>query len=629
MWLKSLRAWCGVSIPGAILLTWVFPVGAADNGVCNEGNRLQNPWDRKCGSFSAHPGKVSQEGKHNVRFLEAQNITQISPSNLPPPPPPELLKPNPNRERFPQPAPNPAPEQPNSTPPVQQSPTPSPSSPPASGTLQVNKIKITGSTVFGDKQFNPITKQVEGRSVTLEELRGVADKITQLYLDQGYITSRAILVDQTVANGIVEIRVIEGSLEKIEVQGTRRLKPSYVRSRVSLGAGTPLNTGKLEEQLRLLRADPLFANVEASLRAGDKPGQSILIVRVSEANPFVGSVGADNYSPPSVGSERFGINLAYLDLTGRGDELAGSYYRTTTGGADILDFSYRIPINPMNGTIQLRAAPNRNKVTQPPFDVFDIRGESQLYEISYRQPIIRSPRQEFALSLGFDYQSNQTFLGGQPTPFGEGPDRRGLSRTNVFKFGQDYLLRDLKGAWSLRSLFSLGTGAFNATIQPDPIPDGRFLSWLGQIQRVQILNQDNLLIVSGDIQLASTSLLPAQQFVIGGGQSLRGYRQNVRAGDNGFRLSAEDRITLQRNQAGASILQLAPFTDLGQVWNANGDPNKLPRHRFLAGIGLGLIWQPLTNLIMRLDYGAPVIPIGDRGHNAQDSGFYFSVNYQL
>lgn len=627
MWLEFIRVWCGVSVSGAFLLTLVLPLDAADNSVCNKENELQHLADTLCNSAGAHPITASGGNEHEVKFVEAQNLAQIAPPNLLPPP--ELLKPNPNRERFPQPAPNPVPEQPSTIPPVQQSPTPSPSPLPPSGTLQVNRIKVTGSTIFGEKQFSPIIKQVEGRTATLEELRGVADKITQLYLDQGYITSRAILVDQTVTNGIVEIRVIEGSLEKIEVQGTRRLQQSYIRSRISLGAGTPLNTSKLEEQLRLLRTDPLLENVEASLRAGDKAGQSILIVRVREANPFVGSVGADNYSPPSVGSERFGINLAYLDLTGRGDELAGSYYRTTTGGADVLDFSYRIPINPMNGTIELRAAPNRNKVTQPPFNVFDIKGESQLYEISYRQPIIRSPRQELALSLGFDYQSNQTFLGGEPTPFGEGPNKRGLSRTNAFKFGQDYLLRDLKGAWSLRSLFSLGTGLFDATIQPHPIPDGRFLTWLGQLQRVQLLNQDNLLIVSGDIQLASTSLLPAQQFVIGGGQSLRGYRQNVRAGDNGFRLSVEDRITLQRNQSGASTIQLAPFTDFGEVWNAKGDPNLLPSHRFLVGIGLGIIWQPLTNLLFRLDYGAPVIPIKDRGNNAQDSGFYFSVNYQL
>ncbi|MBD1908751.1 ShlB/FhaC/HecB family hemolysin secretion/activation protein [Trichocoleus sp. FACHB-6] len=549
---------------------------------------------------------------------------QIPPSiQLPP-------QPDPNRDRFPQPVPTPEPLPQESPPPVlTPTPTPTPTTAPSSDSLQVNKIQVIGSTIFDQDELNPITQKFEGRVVTLEELRNVADAITQLYLNQGYITSRAILVDQAVSDGFVQIRVIEGTLEEIRVEGTRRLNPNYIRSRVRLGAGRPLNTGQLEDQLRLLRIDPLFKNIEASLRAGSGVGQSILVVRVTEANPLEASLGVDNYSPPSVGSERLGVNLRYRNVTGLGDEIAGSYYHTTTSGADIFDFSYRIPLNAMNGTLQLRAAPNRNKVTQRPFDVFDIRGETEVYEISYRQPLIRSPREEFALSLGFTYQDGQTFTFAGPTPFGFGPDENGVSRTSVVKFGQDYLRRDVRGAWALRSLFSLGTGLFDATVNEDPVPDGRFLSWLGQIQRVQVLNNDNFLILQADVQLSTSGLLPSQQFVIGGGQSLRGYRQNVRAADNGVRFSIEDRITVQRDEAGAATMQVAPFIDLGWVWNVDDNPNPLPDERFLAGVGLGLIWQPIPKLNIRLDYGIPLVNIDDRGENAQDQGFYFSVNYQL
>lgn len=531
-----------------------------------------------------------------------------------------------------QPSPTPTQESPNNQTPTQPSPTPTPTTEPSTQTIPVKTIKVTGSTVFGSQQLNPIVQPYEGRTLTLEQLREVADKITQLYLDQGYITSRAILANQVIPpDGVVEIAVIEGSLENIQVEGTRRVKPGYIRSRVQLGTGKPLNTGKLEDQLRLLRADPLFENVEASLRAGTGVGQSILIVRVVEADPFEGSVSIDNYSPPSVGSERLGLNLLYRNLTGYGDEIAASYYHTTTSGADSFDFSYRIPLNPMNGTLQLRAAPSRNKITQEPLNVFDIGGESELYEMSFRQPLIRSPREELALSLGFTYQEGQTFLFGSPSPFGIGPDENGVSSTRVIKFGQDYLRRDVKGAWSLRSLFSFGIGALGATTNPNPIPDGGFVSWLGQIQRVQILNEDNFLIVGADIQLTPDSLLPSQQFVIGGGQSLRGYRQNIRSGDNGVRFSVEDRITLERNEAGASIFQLAPFFDAGVVWNKSDNPNNqfLPSQRFLAGIGLGIIWEAQPGLSLRLDYGHPLIKVDDRGTNAQDRGFYFSVRYQF
>ncbi|MEQ8963241.1 MAG: ShlB/FhaC/HecB family hemolysin secretion/activation protein, partial [Coleofasciculus sp. C2-GNP5-27] len=484
--------------------------------------------------------------------------------------------------------------------------------PPEDRQIQVQEINVTGSTIFGEAEFNPIIEPIEGKTVTLEELRSVADAISQLYLEGGYITSRAVLVEESLDTDVVEIRVIEGSLEAIQVEGTQRLNPSYVRSRVRLGADTPLNTGELEDQLRLLRVNPLFENVEASLRAGTGLGQSVLVVRISEADPFEGRVGIDNYSPPSVGAERLTANVRYLNLTGIGDEISAQYNRTTAGGAHTWDFNYRVPINAMDGTVQLRASFNENEVIQEDLQELDIQGESDLYEINYRQPLIRTPRRELALSLGFTHQDGQTFTFAGPTPFGFGPDEEGVSRTSVFKFGQEYTLRQTSGAWAFRSLFSFGTGLFDATENSDvdeDFPDGQFVSWLAQIQRVQILNPDNFLIIQADLQLGFDSLLPAQQFVIGGGQSVRGYRQNVRAGDNGFRISVEDRITLERDESGIATFVLAPFFDVGYVWNRGTNPNELLDQTFIAGLGLGILWEPVPNLNLRLDYGLPLVDL--------------------
>jgi hemolysin activation/secretion protein len=540
--------------------------------------------------------------------------------------------PDPNRDRIIQPdaPPPPAPIQeqpvitepaPPATPPTQ----PTPDSPP----ISVSKIEVSGSTILTEADLQPITQKVEGRSVTLDELRTVADAITQIYLDRGYITSRAVLVDQTITNGVVQIRVVEGTVERIDVEGTRRLRPGYVRDRVELGAGTPLRQDRLEDQLRLLKADPLFSNIEASLRPGTQLGQSILTVRVTEAPAFFGYAGIDNYSPPSVGSVRAGGLVGYRNLTGFGDQITGSLFATTTGGANVYDFTYSIPLNPMNGTLQLRAAPSNNRITAEEFEELEISGENEIYEVSFRQPLIRSPREEFALSLGLTFQDGQTFIfNGFPFGFGIGPDEDGVSRTRVLKFGQDYVKRDLQGAWALRSQFNLGLGILDATENDAPIPDGRFFSWLGQFQRVQRLGENNLLIAQFDVQLTPDSLLPSQQFVIGGGQSVRGYRQNARSGDNGIRFSVEDRIVLTRDEAGIPTLQVAPFFDAGLIWNKDDNPNDLPDERFLAAFGLGIIFQPLPQLTIRLDYAPPLINLDDRGNNAQDNGFYFSVIYQ-
>ncbi|MFM9265983.1 ShlB/FhaC/HecB family hemolysin secretion/activation protein [Tychonema sp. BBK16] len=541
---------------------------------------------------------------------------------LPPPP----TQPDPNRDRFLQPAPQPSPEPPQAPPRVEPQP-PSPVPPPMpTGEIRIEKIQVIGSTILSPDEIKALVNPFEGRLATLEQLKQVADKITEIYLNRGYITSRAVLPPQTITAGVVQIQVLEGKLSKIEVEGTKRLNPEYIRSRIKLGAGMPLSTTKLEDQLRLLRVDPLFNNVEARLRAGDNEGESILIVRVSEANPFQSSFSIDNYSPPSVGSTRLGVSLRHRNITGNGDELAAAYYRSI-GDSDVFDFSYRVPLNAMNGTLQLRAAPNRNSIVQAPFDAFDISGKSHLFEVSYRQPLVRSPIEEFALSTGFTYQTGRTFVDGEPTAFGIGPDSRGVSTTSAIKLGQDYIRRDPQGAWALRSQFTIGTSLFDATSNEGSEPDGQFLSWLGQVQRVQRLNNKHLLIVQGDLQLSANSLLSSQQFVIGGGQSLRGYRQNVRSGDNGFRFSVEDRITVQRDASGAPKLQLAPFFDAGTVWNMRDNPNKLTSQRFLAGLGLGVIWEPIPRVNVRVEYALPLMRIRDRGDSLQDSGIYFNIIY--
>ncbi len=533
-------------------------------------------------------------------------------------------KSNPNIDRIPQPLPIPEPLAPSDQTPI--IPTPPQQSIPEVPTVKflIRKVEVIGSTVLSQEEISTITKPFTERTVTLKELIGLANSITQTYLNRGYITSRAVLADQTITNGTVKIIVIEGSLEKIEVIGANRLNPNYIRSRIKLGTSTPLRADKLENQLRLLKADPLFTNIVANLKAGAELGKSILTVKVTEASPINGFASIDNYSPPAVGSERIGGIISYRNLTGIGDELSAYYYRTTAGGANSFDFGYRVPLNAMNGTLQLRYAPSDSKIIEGDIARFNISANSKLYEISYRQPLVRTPATEFALSFGFSIQNGQTFVNGLGVGFGNGASEQGNSKTRVLKFGQDYIKRDLQGAWAMQSQFSLGLGILDATVNSESIPDGRFFSWLGQIQRVQRLNRDNLLIAQASLQLTPDTLLSSQQFVIGGGLSLRGYRQNARIGDNGLRISLENRIAIVRNNVGQPNLQLAPFVDIGAVWNNNNVKGEI-----LASTGLGLIWEPLPNFLINLNYAVPLVNLVDKGNNAQDQGLNFSVGYNF
>jgi hemolysin activation/secretion protein len=496
----------------------------------------------------------------------------------------------------------------------------------------INQVQLIGNTVLAPEAIASILQPLQGQSITPEQVKTAAEAITQLYISNGYINSLAQFDPtdpQSVVGGVAQIKAIEGQIERVDIVGTVQTNPDYVRSRVELGISKPFNANAVEDQLRLLKADPLFKNVASSLKPSSEAGKSLLVVQVEEANQFGGSVSFDNYSPVAVGSERMGVALTYRNLTGFGDLLAASYYRSTTGGSNLYDFSYSIPVNPMNGTVAIRYAPNNYRITDPDFAAFNIRGASSLYDIVYRQPLIRNPREEFALSLGFAHQTGQTFLfENLATPFGIGPDANGVSTTSVFRFGQDYTLRDQDGAWSLRSQFNLGTGLFNATYVTTP--NAGFFSWIGQAQRVQVLGSDALLIASLDSQLSANPLLPSQQFTIGGGQSLRGFRQNARSGDNGIRLSLETRLVAAREQeTNRAILQIAPFIDLGAIWNNGSNPTPLSSQNFLAAGGLGVIIEPIKNFVIRIDAALPFVNLQGRGNNLQDAAVYFSTSYQF
>lgn len=516
-------------------------------------------------------------------------------------------------ETLPEPSPTPDPVLPSTPTPPVDSEAPEPEAGP---TVTVQGFDVSGSTVFAQDDFAVVLSPLIGQSLGIDELRQAADSITQLYLNKGYITSRAILPNQPVTDGIIKLQVVEGSLEEILIEDADRLS-NYVRSRIELGANTPLNQFELEDQLRLLRTDPLIENIEASLRAGTGLGQSVLVVRIDAAEPLDARLTLDTDSPVSVGVVRTGINATYRNPFGIGDQLRAAAYRATTGGSHLYELSYSAPVNPMNGTISARFLPSEFEIISPSnLASFDIEGDAQVYELTYRQPLVRNPREEFALSLGFRHRDGETRIQGQDLT---------SNSTSVIQFGQDYLHRDVQGAWALRSQVSLGVDWLDATNRSSPEADSQFVSWLGQVQRAQILNQDHLLIVQGDVQLATDTLLGSEQFVIGGRQSVRGYSQNARFGDSGVRLSVEDRITIQRNEAGAPIMLLSPFVDLAAVWNSQS--NDVNDDRFLLGTGVGLTYRPIDGLDLRFDLGVPLVNIDDSA--PQDLFLYLDFDLKL
>ncbi|MEH2391770.1 MAG: ShlB/FhaC/HecB family hemolysin secretion/activation protein [Nostoc sp.] len=490
--------------------------------------------------------------------------------------------------------------------------------------FQVNRIEVVGSTVFKPEQLTAITAPFVGRQLTFIELLQVKDAITKLYVDHGYITTGALIVPQTVEAGVIKIQVIEGSLQEIKIIGNKRLRTQYIRDRILLGAKTPLNVPHLLEKLQLLRLDPQIQNLSAELQTGVHPGTNVLLVEVEEADTFKLTTTLDNGRSPSVGSFRRGIDLQEANLLGLGDTLSVGY--ANTDGSNTINLNYTLPINARNGTVFFGFNQGWNRVIEKPFSVLDIQSNTRSYELGYRQPLVQKPTQELAIGVSFSRQESQTELGIDnigPYKLSPGADANGKTNISALRFFQEYTQRSNQYVFAARSQFSFGVDWFDANVSQDE-PDSRFFAWRGQAQWVRQLAPDTLFLARGDFQLAADSLVPLEQFGLGGQLNVRGYRQDSLITDNGMLLSAEFRLPIVRASKIGGVLQLTPFIDIGKGWNVKGEN---PSPSLLVGTGLGLLWTQGNNFSARLDWGIPLTSVEGEKRSLQENGLYFSIGY--
>ncbi|WP_392479926.1 ShlB/FhaC/HecB family hemolysin secretion/activation protein [Nostoc sp. C110] len=543
-------------------------------------------------------------------------------------PPPQDLQP-------PVPSPVPSPELPQPLPPPAELfppsvPTPTPDEPLPGKfpqTIVVERFEVIGSTVFSPEELAIATAEFTKRPISLSEVYQARSKITDLYVRNGYITSGAYIPPQTIQSGVVKIQVVEGKLEDIQVTGTRRLNPNYVRSRLAIATSAPLNRQRLLEALQLLQLNPLIQNVSAELSAGSRTGSSLLEVKVSEAKTFSSQIVLDNGRSPSVGSFRRRLQLNEANLLGLGDALGVAY--TNTDGSNSLDANYTLPLNPRNGTLTFNYGITSSNVIEPPFDVLDIHSDSRYYELTFRQPIVQTPTQEFALGLTASRRESdissllqrEGFPGSVLSP---GADEQGHTKVSAFRFFQEWTSRNSREVIALRSQFSLGIDILSPTINQNA-PDSRFFAWQGQAQWVRLLAPETLMLLRLNTQLASRTLLPLEQFGLGGQDSIRGYRQDYLLTDNGTFVSAEVQVPILRLPKIDSTLQVVPFVDFGVGWNSSGREN--PNPNTLAAVGLGLRWSQSDRFTVRLDWGVPLISVESNERTLQENGLYFSLLY--
>jgi hemolysin activation/secretion protein len=504
----------------------------------------------------------------------------------------------------------------------------------------VNAIQVTGNTVFPDSEIKAVTEPYENRTLTTEDLERLRLALTLLYINNGYITSGAVIPDQDVKDGVIQIQIIEGALSRIDIEGNNWFRRSYLGDRLMLGAGPPLKIEPLQERLQLLQRDPRIERINADLRPGDQRGESILTVKVREARPWKVWLDFNNYQTPIVGAERGLITLAHQNVTGHGDPFSITY-GGSRGVHPIIDTSYTLPLNRYDTTFTASYRRNEFVVVSDQFRALDLNSESEIFGFTLRHPIYRSLTDELAVAITGEHLYNKITsafdLPGQPFRFIPGSSDTGVSAVSALRFIQEYQHRTPSSVVALRSRVSVGIDVLGATINSrdattaggEPLPSGRFVSWLGQAQAVKRLDYLGGWQILGrlDLQLSNNRLFPLEQIPVGGRFSVRGYRENTLVRDNGFLASLESRIPLLKFASGEDMLQFAQFVDLGRAWLSR---TSTPAPETLASVGLGMRWKvlPRDRARFELYWGVPLNHVPHPAGNLQDHGIHLQVVVQ-
>ncbi len=419
----------------------------------------------------------------------------------------------------------------------EKAPEEAPSQAPAGPKILIKNINVIGVTIFSADKIKAITKQFKNKELTLREVQKIADLITDLYRQKGYITSRAYIPPQKIEQGNLEIRVMEATVGDIQVKGNRFYSTGIIKKYVSIKKGEPFNYTDLQQDLLKINEHP-DRNAKAVLVPGKEPGSTDVVLDVKDYLPVHLSLGYDDFASRFVRRNRYSTTLTDNNLFGQDDILTFQYQRADAN--DYYSYSARY-VYPVTKTLNIGLFAARSKIVlgKEYTDVMS-RGKSRIFGVYGTQNIVKNESLVFDINFGFDYKDVYNFLLG---------DISSQDRLRIAKVGFDFDLTDDFGRTIISDDFNYGIpsimGGTKAHLDPTDKPTsragsgGEFLKDTLNLVRLQKLIFDSTLLWKNQLQFSPSILTATEQFQIGGPANNRGYPPAEFVGDSGYSMSWE------------------------------------------------------------------------------------------
>jgi hemolysin activation/secretion protein len=498
-----------------------------------------------------------------------------------------------------------------------------------SGSFTLRRVRFVGNTVFSTAELEKIAAPYEGRELNGEDLEDLRIRLTQKYVQAGYINSGAVIPQQSPQGGTLLIDIVEGRLTDAQITGQFHYRPWYLKKLIQPNPASPLNINAMQERMQLLLQDGVLQQINAQLVPGEEPGTARLEAVAREGPRFKIFFAVDDDRPPSVGETGGTVGVSARNLLGIGDTSSAAV--GLTSGYKDYSIQESLPLLVPGLGFFAKADKNHGSIIESPVAELGILSKEVSFEAGLTGQLIRSLHTNLAASVSYYFTDTKTYLLGIPFSFTPGVDD-GHSKVGALRYTLDWTYRGVSQVASARAALDVGAPAFGATRHPDSdLPDSQFVTLNAQFQLVQqVFDRSGEIVLHSAFQAASKGLLPSEKFAVGGIDTVRGYATNTLVRDEGAVASAEYRHQLFRlripgisTDPNDGIVALAVFYDAGM---AN---DRYAERTWISGAGGGLRWAPGSNSSLSFYKGVPLHRLGPQGSSLQDHGLYFRANYEL
>lgn len=450
--------------------------------------------------------------------------------------------------------------------------------------FKLNKIELVGNHQFTTEQLSPIYKDKLGKVITVAQLFEIVQNITNYYRNNGYILSRAILPPQHVKSGNVQIQIIEGFIDKVNITGNPQGAKCMVKAYgEQIRACPPLEISRMEKYLLLANEIP-GTEVRAVLEASkNKIGGSDLTL-VTNNKLIGGYISYDDYGTRYIGPQQMTASFNLNSFAASGDTGRVTMTKTPKGGElTYIDANYNWPVNAEGRNVTLGGTRTHTHplfVLQPT----QVDGLTDYYYSTINFPFIRTRSRNLTVRTGFSYMDTHTT---QLDANLYTDHLRNLDVGMTYNFADSWYGSNMIATDFWMGLPILG---YTSNTNPDTAetsrPGGRgdYAKITLQMSRLQAIKGPFSLMGLFTGQWAFNPLLASQQFTFGGSQLGRGYDVAELIGDKGLAGSLELRYDIP---IGYVVNTLEPyiFYDAGIIWNLKTNNNVPGR---LSGTSAGV-----------------------------------------